>query len=309
LGHGVVALEKGLGLSSGGNSFVPNPEEDAARAERIRLAQQARQAAESGVFVQIAPANPVQAASSAAAPSSATTSANNPQLSLDLANDQNAQGHKLSFMQQKDEGSIYNSHTLQEPESPYELMAGSVIAASLQTGVNSDLPGNVIAVITENVYDTVSGDILLIPQGSRLFGHYDSVVAFGQSRSFLVWQRIIMPDGSNVVIDNMPATDPAGYAGLEDQVDYHTWTLLKGIAMSTLLGVGTQVTFGSSNSNLVEAIRESAADSTNQAGQRIVEKDLNIQNTLEDRPGLPLRVLISKDIVLKPYAGERHAGP
>jgi type IV secretion system protein VirB10 len=184
-----------------------------------------------------------------------------------------------------------------------------VIAASLQTGVNSDLPGNVIAVITENVYDTVSGDILLIPQGSRLFGHYDSVVAFGQSRSFLVWQRIIMPDGSNVVIDNMPATDPAGYAGLEDQVDYHTWTLLKGIAMSTLLGVGTQVTFGSSNSNLVEAIRESAADSTNQAGQRIVEKDLNIQNTLEDRPGLPLRVLISKDIVLKPYAGERHAGP
>jgi type IV secretion system protein VirB10 len=107
----------------------------------------------------------------------------------------------------------------------------------------------------------------------------------------------------------MPATDPAGYAGLEDQVDYHTWTLLKGIAMSTLLGVGTQVTFGSSNSNLVEAIRESAADSTNQAGQRIVEKDLNIQNTLEDRPGLPLRVLISKDIVLKPYQEDRHAGP
>src|SRR5665213_56585 len=151
LGHGVVALEKGLGLSSGGDSFVPNPEEDAARAERIRLAQQARQAAESGVFVQIAPANPVQTVPIAAVATPATPSANNPQLSLDLANDQNAQGHKLSFMQQKDEGRIYNSHTLQEPESPYELMVGSVIAASLQTGLNSDLPGNVIAVITENV--------------------------------------------------------------------------------------------------------------------------------------------------------------
>ena len=107
----------------------------------------------------------------------------------------------------------------------------------------------------------------------------------------------------------MPATDPAGYVGLEDEVDYHTWTLLKGIAMSTLLGVGTQVTFGNNNSNLVEAIRESAAESTNTAGQHIVEKDLNIQNTLDDRPGLPLRVLVNKYIILAPYGESTHAGP
>jgi N-acyl-L-homoserine lactone synthetase len=95
----------------------------------------------------------------------------------------------------------------------------------------------------------------LLTQGSRLIGSYDSVVAFGQSRALLVWQRIVMPDGSSVQIDNLPATDAAGYAGLEDEVDYHTWTLLQGIAMSTLLGVGTQVTFGSGQSNLVQAIQ------------------------------------------------------
>jgi type IV secretion system protein VirB10 len=147
------------------------------------------------------------------------------------------------------------------------------------------------------------GTALFRAQGSRLIGSYDSVVAFGQSRALVVWQRIVMPDGSSIQIDNLPATDPAGYAGLRDEVDYHTWTLLKGIAMSTLLGVGTQVTFGSDQSNLVEAIRESTQESTNQAGQRIVEKDLNIQPTITVRPGWPLRVIVHKDLILRPYRG------
>ncbi len=182
-------------------------------------------------------------------------------------------------------------------------MAGTLISASLITGLDSDLPGLVVAQVTENVYDTVTGGILLIPQGARLIGTYDSVVAFGQSRALVVWQRIVMPNGSSIVIDNLPATDTAGYAGLEDEVDYHTWTLLKGIALSTLLGVGSQVTFGSQQSNLVEAIRESTQESTNQAGQRIVEKDLNIQPTITVRPGWPLRVIVHKDLVLQPYQG------
>ena len=112
-----------------------------------------------------------------------------------------------------------------------------------------------------------------------------------------------MPDGSSIQIDNLPATDAAGYSGLEDQVDYHTWTLLKGIAMSTLLGVGTQVTFGSGQSNLVQAIQQSTQESANQAGQRIVEKDLNIQPTITVRPGWPLRVVVHKDLILRPYQG------
>ena len=129
------------------------------------------------------------------------------------------------------------------------------------------------------------------------------MIAFGQSRALLVWQRIILPDGTSIQIDNLPATDLSGYAGLEDDVDYHTWTLLKGVAMSTLLGVGTQVTFGNANSDLVEAIRESTQESTNQAGQQIVEKDLSIQPTLTVRPGWPLRVILNKDLILKPYRG------
>jgi type IV secretion system protein VirB10 len=310
LGRGVVARENSLGVSPTSNPYTPNAADEAAKAEQMRLAQQARQAAESGVLVQIANGSSAPSAPAALASTAQTTApSGSGQLNLDLANDQNGQGRKLNFAQQKDQSGIYNPHSLQEPVSPYEVMAGSVISASLLTGLNSDLPGEVDGWVTQNVYDSVTGQILLIPQGSRLKGHYDSVVAFGQSRAFVVWQRIIMPDGSSVEIDNLAATDPAGYTGLEDDVDYHTWTLLKGIAMSTLLGVGAQVTFGSNNSDLVEAIRESAAESTNQAGQRIVEKDLNIQPTITVRPGWPLRVLVSKDIVLKPYGGYLHAGP
>ncbi|WP_287309291.1 TrbI/VirB10 family protein [Mesorhizobium sp.] len=181
-------------------------------------------------------------------------------------------------------------------------MAGSVIAASLITGINSDLPGLVVAQVTENVHDTVTGNILLIPQGSRLIGVYDSVVAFGQKRALLVWQRILLPDGSSVEIDNLPASDTAGYAGLEDKVDFHTWQLIKGVALATLLGVGTEFSLGENESDLVKAIRESAQQNASRAGQRITEKNLNIQPTIIVRPGWPLRVIVHKDIVLRPYA-------
>ena len=110
------------------------------------------------------------------------------------------QSRKLTFLESGPEKEIYNPHPLQMPASPYQLMAGTVIAASLITGLNSDLPGFVIAQVTENVFDTVSGRHLLIPQGSRLVGKYDNIVAFGQERALVVWQRIILPDGSSIVI-------------------------------------------------------------------------------------------------------------
>ena len=144
---------------------------------------------------------------------------------------------------------------------------------------------------------------MLIPQGSRLIGSYDSVVAFGQSRALLVWHRIVMPDGSSIVIDNLPATDATGYAGVADEVNFHTWRLLKGIALSTLLGVSTELTFGDQESDLVAAIRESTQDSANQAGQRLTEKNLNIQPTITVRPGWPIRVIVQKDLILRPYRG------
>lgn len=122
-------------------------------------------------------------------------------LELDRENDQNLQGRKLDFLGQRVDANIYSPHALQNPASPYQVMAGTVISASLVTGINSDLPGRVIAQVTENIYDTPTGTYLLIPQGTRVIGTYDSVVAFGQNRALVVWQRMIMPDGSSVVID------------------------------------------------------------------------------------------------------------
>ncbi|UKV13216.1 TrbI/VirB10 family protein [Thalassospiraceae bacterium SW-3-3] len=211
---------------------------------------------------------------------------------------------KLDFMRDDDDGGIYNPHPLETPVSPWQVMAGSIIPASLVTGINSDLPGQIIAQVDANVYDTVTGSTVLIPQGARLIGTYDSVVAFGQSRALVVWQRILMPDGTSIRLDNMPASDASGYAGLEDEVDYHTWQLLKGISLATLLGVGTELTLGSDESDLVRAIRESTQQNVDRAGRQITEKNLNIQPTIKIRPGWPVRVIVQRDLVLKPYGGD-----
>ncbi len=216
--------------------------------------------------------------------------------------DQNDQQRKLDFVNAQDDRAIYNPHAIQDPVSPYEVMAGTLISASLITGLDSDLPGLVVAQVTQNIFDTVTGQTLLIPQGSRLIGTYDSVVAFGQSRALVIWQRIIMPDGSSIQIDNLPATDTHGYAGLSDDVDYHTWALLKGVAISTLLGAGSELALNG-QSDLIMSIRESTEDSVNQAGQQMTQKNLNIQPTLKVRPGWPLRVIVHKDLVLRPYRG------
>jgi len=279
-------------------------QEQAAEAERQRIAAQAREA---GVMVQSSGRAAAAAPSSgAAAPSTPEASGDTEQagrLALNPDSDPNNQQRKLDFIGQSASGGIYNPHTLQTPASPHQVMAGSVIAASLITGLNSDLPGMVVAQVTEPVFDTVTGRTLLIPQGSRLIGSYDSVVAFGQRRALLVWQRIILPDGSSTQIDNLPATDAAGYSGLEDRVDFHTWRLLKGVALSTLLGVGTELSIGDNESDLVRALRQSTQQSANQAGQQIVSKNLNIQPTITVRPGWPLRVIVHKDLVLRPWGG------
>lgn len=318
LGGAILDKERELGVGPSPDlPFRPNPEDDAARAERIRQARLAQQGRESGVFFQLSTRTtggghaPTTIGVATATPS---PTEHNPfdglgmaeadqGLGLDLQNDQNLQGRKLDFLKQGVEANIYNPHALQDPASPYQVMAGTIIPASLVTGVNSDLPGRVIAQVTENVFDTVTGSFLLIPQGARVIGTYDSVIAFGQSRALVVWQRIIMPDGSSVVIENLPATDVAGYADLEDEVDFHTWRLLKGIVLSTLLGVGTELSFGDDEGDLVKAIRESTQDSANRVGQRITERNLNIQPTITIRPGWPLRIIVHSDLVLRPYRG------
>ena len=137
-----------------------------------------------------------------------------------------------------------NSGNLTLPISPYQVMAGTVVAGALVTGIKSDLPGDVIATVTEPVYDTATGRFLLIPQGSRILGKYNSQVSYGQSRVQVVWNRIILPDTSSLTLDNLAGTDPAGYAGLEDDVDYHWGRIFAGAALTTLLGVGAELARG-----------------------------------------------------------------
>lgn len=273
----------------------------AAEAERQRIAAERRAARESGVMLQLGGVTPRAAFAVPAADAGEAAPA--PQEGAARATpgrDPNGQLRKNELVGLANRDADINPHVLTPSSSPWTLHAGSVIAASLITGLNSDLPGLVTAQVTENAYDSVTGRILLIPQGSRLIGSYDSVVAFGQSRALVVWQRMIFPDGTSIRIDNVPASDTAGYAGLADRVDRHTLQLLKGVALSTLLGVGTELSF-TGESDLIEAIRESAQQSGGRAGDQLVGRNLDIQPTLRVRPGWPLRVVVHKDIVLRPW--------
>lgn len=209
-----------------------------------------------------------------------------------------AQQRRLDFARPDPGGT--SPYRRQAP-SPWTLSAGTIIPASLITGLNSDLPGTVIAQVTENVRDSATGRTVLIPQGARLIGSYDSVVAYGQRRALLVWQRIVLPDGSSLSLDNLPATDLSGYAGVEDRVDFHTWRLLKGIALSTLLGVGTELALGSGESDLVRALRESTQQNGARAGDQITQRNLDVRPTIRVRPGWPLHAIIHKDLVLRPW--------
>ncbi|PHQ60884.1 MAG: conjugal transfer protein TraI [Robiginitomaculum sp.] len=197
-------------------------------------------------------------------------------------------------------GEIYNPYVLQSPKSPYQIMAGTLIPASLVTGLNSDLPGQVIGQVTENVYDTVTGEYLLIPQGARLLGRYDSVIAYGQSRALVAWTRIIFPNGNSIQLDNLPAVDGQGFAGLKDKVDRHTWQFMKGAVLSSLLSIGSELS-SDDEGRLARALQNAGQDTANIAGQRIIERSLNIQPTLSVRPGWRFSIIVSKDLILKPY--------
>ena len=273
-------------------SAASPPADTAAAAQQQRLAD-LKTARESGLMAQTSTDHssaPIASGGVAAAPDAQT------------AISATATTRKEQFASVRDASGDLNSGAPVAPLSPNTLLAGSVIAAGLITGLNSDLPGMVTAQVTQNVFDTVTGTILLVPQGARLIGKYDSVVAFGQRRALVIWQRLILPDGSSMRLDNMPATDAAGYAGLSDKVDFHTWTLLKGVAIATLLGVGSELSI-SGESDLVQAIRESAQSNTARAGDQMTQRNLDIQPTITIRPGAPVHVLVTRDLILAPWRG------
>lgn len=220
---------------------------------------------------------------------------------VDAGSAQNMQDRKTAFLNASTDKRTVSADRLEAKASPYVVQAGTVIPAALITGIRSDLPGQITAQVTEAVYDSPTGKYLLIPQGAKLIGQYDSSVAFGQSRMLLVWTRIIMPDGNSIVLERQPGADTQGYAGLEDEVDNHWGMLFKAAVLSTLLSVGAEAGTSQDENNLVQAIRSGASNSISQTGQQIVQRQLNIQPTLTIRPGFPVRVIVTRDLVLAPY--------
>jgi type IV secretion system protein VirB10 len=214
-----------------------------------------------------------------------------------------AQDRQLAFLGQAPDKRTIAPDRIMVPASANVLQAGAVIPAALITGIRSDLPGQITAQVTQNVYDSPTGRILLIPQGTRIIGQYDIGVGFGQRRVLLVWNRLIMPDGRSIVLERQPGTNAEGYAGLEDGVDFHWSEMFKAAALSTLLSVGAEAGTSQNESSLVQALRSGASNSINQTGQQIVSRQLGIAPTLTIRPGLPVRVMVTRDLVLEPYGG------
>jgi type IV secretion system protein VirB10 len=221
--------------------------------------------------------------------------------------DQNMQDEKRAFAGEKRERSPYLLAAMQYPVSRYEVKAGTIIPSVLITGLNSDLPGQIVAQVRENVYDTVTGRFLLIPQGTRLVGEYDSKIAYGQERALIVWSRLLMPNGHSISLEGMPGVDMSGYSGLKDRVNNHYAKLLTGVVLGSVIGAGAQVATGGQGSpntpaSFGQLAVSGAAQNINQAGQQITQKNLNLQPTIEVRPGMKLNVFVTRDMILRPYS-------
>jgi type IV secretion system protein TrbI len=214
-----------------------------------------------------------------------------------------AQDRLLAFRGQSPDKRTVAPDRVMAPASANVLQAGAVIPAALITGIRSDVPGQITAQVTQNVYDSPTGRILLVPQGTRIIGQYDSGVGFGQRRVLLVWNRLIMPDGRSIVLERQPGANAEGYAGLEDGVDFHWGEMFKAAALSTLLAVGAEAGTSQNENSLVQALRSGASNSISQTGQQIVSRQLGIAPTLTVRPGFPVRVMVTRDLVLEPYGG------
>nr|WP_019086265.1 conjugal transfer protein TrbI [Acetobacter fallax] len=192
---------------------------------------------------------------------------------------------------------------LTSPPSPYVIQAGSIISGALITGIRSDLPGEVTAQVTENVYDSPTGHILLIPQGATLIGRYDSQISYGQKRVLLVWTRLMRGANDSIVLENEPAADAAGFAGLQDQTDNHWGEVFRAALVSTVLSVGSEADISGGN-GIAQALRTGGSQGFNQIGEQIVGRSLNIQPTNTIRRGFPVRVMVHRDLVLSPYRQE-----
>jgi type IV secretion system protein TrbI len=266
--------------------------------EQQRIAQEQAAARTSHLFAINNTAGAAPPTAPANAPASSPTVN---QTSSDPTSIENMQASKIAFANTGAGQETVSPARIQHPTSPYIIQAGWVINAALAKGMKSDLPGDVHAQVTEAVYDSPTGRYLLIPQGSMLEGKYSSQVSFGQTRMQVVWTRLIFPNGNSVSLGHLTGADGEGYAGLEDDVDEHWGSIFKAAVLSTILSVGAEAGTSDTENNLAQAIRAGASTSINQAGEQIVERNLNIQPTLTERFGLPVTVSVDQDLVLEPY--------
>ena len=316
LGATMLQAERELGIEPEyitrfEDDFRPNPADEAERARRMREAALADEAARAPVFFQL------QSGTSGQTVADTRPAYRDPALDLGsellalaalpqgapsafgASTDTNLQSRKLAFASDGPASDIYNAHRIQDPASPYQVMAGTLIPASLVTGINSDLPGTIVAQVTQPVFDTVTGQHLLIPQGSRLIGRYQSEVSSGQDRALVTWDRIMFPDGSSIVI-SAPGADAQGFAGLSDRTDHHWGRVFAAAGLATILGIGAELG-ADGDGDIERAIRRGTTDTINQAGQRVVDRNLGIQPTIKVRPGWPVRVVVTRDLILRPH--------
>ncbi|USI74535.1 conjugal transfer protein TraI [Sphingomonas morindae] len=290
-------------IGSPGRSTAPDPEDE----RRRQYAERRRQELEAARTAKLFAGTEARLADNAApSPAAPTAPAQLDLAGLGLAPQPatpSAQQRQQAFLDQAPDKRTVSPDRVAAPASPNVLQAGAVIPAALITGIRSDLPGQVTAQVTENVYDSPTGRILLVPQGTRVVGQYDNGVGFGQRRVLLVWMRLIFPNGRSIVLERQPGADAEGYAGLEDGVDHHWWDLAKAAGLSTLLSVGAQAGTSGQDSDLVRALRQGASDGISQTGRQVVGRQLDIAPTLTIRPGFPVRVLVTRDLVLEPYRG------
>lgn len=197
----------------------------------------------------------------------------------------------------------WNNNSKVRPPNPFQITAGFVIPGIMVSGINSDLPGQIMAQVGENVYDTATGNNLLIPQGSKLVGSYSNEVSYGQSRVLVAWQRIIFPDGKTLDIGSMPGADAAGFSGYKDRVNNHFWRVFGSAFLMSGIVAGVNLSQDHDDSGSLsdrkrasDAMSEALGQQLGQAMSQMIMKNLNIAPTLEIRPGYRFNVIATKDL-------------
>ena len=205
------------------------------------------------------------------------------------------------------------SSGLTAPTSPYEIKTGELIPAVLMSGIDSDLAGNITAIVSQDVYDSVKGKYLLIPKGSKIYGTYDSNILYGQNRLMLIWQRIILPNGYSINLETMQGIDITGQAGVKGKVNNHTLKLLRSIVLSSIFNFvssGVSISAGkdigkngdvSATATLGKNVADDTSSKLQSAGDMIIERDLNQQPTIKVKAGTRFSIMVNNDMVLVPY--------